>query len=269
MSARSGSEGGISHSARGVGGPPVDSSKLKLAPHLVAEARRLAADASTHNPVSEPTARALVQSTAVWLMRQGVISKSEHPGVIDEAGTQLHAIIPLEHLKGSKGGKPTTFAHRIDVFLGNHVRFESGTWRIEVAQDTALNTPMRALDEAGYVKRVDNPAQGHSGQSILGKGRNPPTDNLPSDAVVQPLKFPDLDAPSVADASSVAAQPCPPAPSGAHSAEPHPFPNGGFPIDELSPADSSAATSEAVWKRDMLFKAGMLVEPFKRYSLVK
>ena len=37
-----------------------------------------------------------------------------------------------------------------------------------------------------------------------------------------------------------------------------------------NPANSDTKyESEAVWKRDMLFKAGMLVEPFKRYSLVK
>ena len=153
--------------------PPVNPHTLQLPDFIQAEARFLKAGAGKDNPISEPDARPLVQSTALWLMRMGVINRSEHPGVIDQAGKKLHDILPLDILSGghSNGGRPTSFGTRINTYLGNHVRNDTGTLAIEVPLDEELNTPMRALDRAGLVARVAEPTQGHSGGSILGKGR--------------------------------------------------------------------------------------------------
>ena len=154
-----------------VNAPTVNPSTVILPPHIVEEARRLATGASKDNPITEPTARPLVQSTCVWLMRQGVIGRTEHPGVITEVGTKLHDIISIDKLHATKG-KATTFAHRINVYLANHVRNSTGSLKLEVGEAEELNTPMKALESAGLVSRVPEPKQGHSGQSIVGKGRS-------------------------------------------------------------------------------------------------
>ena len=67
---------------------------------------------------------------------------------------------------------PTTFAHRINVFLSNHVRNETGCFTLEVKTDELLNTPMKALEAADLISRVEEPAQGHDGKSIMRRGRS-------------------------------------------------------------------------------------------------
>ena len=121
----------------------VDAGTVVLPYHLQNEARRLLVGASYDNPISEPRARPLVQSTAIWLMRQGVINRSDHPGVIAAAGEQLHDIIGLHLLQKAGKTAATTFAHRINLFLANHVRNETGSFMLEVPKEEQLDTPMR------------------------------------------------------------------------------------------------------------------------------
>ena len=249
VSARSISDTGGTSSTMRVNGPSVNASTLKLPSHLLAEARRLAASASKDNPITEPTARPLVHSTAIWLMRLGVISKSEHPGVIDEAGSQLHKIIPLDHMRGAKGGRPTTFSHRIDVYLGNHVRFESGSCRVEVRHDETLNTPMKALDDAGFVKRVDSPTQGHSGLSILGKGR----ERMPG-PLSDPIGFPNGGRPLDEESSTFSGLPASAPPA---SAPPATTPAAAAPTAAAPSAGSGDQISIASLLSTLASRAGL------------
>ena len=72
---------------------------------------------------------------------------------------------------GKKSAHTNIFAKRIEDFVKNTVRKKG--WQLEVAKGTVLNTPLRALKDAGKLKECESgsPAkQGHSGKSIMGKG---------------------------------------------------------------------------------------------------
>ena len=124
----------------------IDPLQVKLPPHLSREARRLAADADVTNPVSEPDARPLVQSTAIRLMRLGVVNKVDQPGVIQSIADQIHKILHLKILSKGNRAAPTNFAERINKWFVNHVRITdkgSVNFTLEVTHDEILQTPMR------------------------------------------------------------------------------------------------------------------------------
>jgi hypothetical protein len=154
-------------------------SDVKLPDHIIQEAKRLRFTASSDNPLSEHACRALVFASVIHLVRQGVVCKSDHPGVIERFGELLHAedLLPLNLLQCPKGKKSaTTFADRIVYFMANKIRPRDGQHGLvlEVPSDGQFNTPLRALEEGGYVKRCEpgvSPTQGHSGRSIIGRGR--------------------------------------------------------------------------------------------------
>lgn len=154
---------------------------LTLPAHLRQEALRLRKKAAEDNPLTEPMVRPLIVSTAVWLARMGVVCKTDHPGVIDRVGELLHSeeLLPMKYLAVSKGSRhPTSFSDRINYFLINHPRRRNAegnrSFVIEVCHDEELDTPLRALRSHGYLTIMDEgvePAQGHSGKSIIGMGR--------------------------------------------------------------------------------------------------
>ena len=160
----------------------MDPDAMQLPPHLKHEATALRNSARTDNPVTEMQARPLLKSTIVWLARNGTVNREDSPGVIQKAGDLLHILLPLHMCQVPKGRtKATDFAARLFSFFQNHVTRGTATFKINVKHDEALNTPMRAMDEAGLVLRLkegDIPPQGHSGRSILGKSvsRTPDTE---------------------------------------------------------------------------------------------
>ena len=172
---------------------------MKLPAHILQEARALKAKAGVDNPITEPQARPLLTSTAIWLLKNGTCDKESSPGVIGQASVLLHAEIPLHLLHTPKGAKyPTDFATRIFGFFQNHVTRSNGAFKIQVAHDEVLNTPLRALDQHGLVKRLDpdvEPKQGHSGRSIFGKGRKdiPAPDNAEVRGTASPVEQPELE----------------------------------------------------------------------------
>ena len=154
---------------------PVLASTLELPRHLVVEAERLKSDATSDNPITEFQARPLVNSTCFWLLRQGVINKEDSPGVISTAAELLHNIIPLAKLQVPPGKtKALGFETRLSQWFGNYITREKATFALTVSPDEELNTPLRDLLDAGKVKVCGDgelPIQGHSGKSIVGRGR--------------------------------------------------------------------------------------------------
>ena len=148
---------------------------MVLPAHLIHCARLLRNEAAVDNPLTDVQARPLVNSTALWLMRNGTINKEDSPGVIQKAGDLLHDIIPVHLLQVRKGaGRATDFTTRIAGFLQNHVTKTTGTFKLEVPHDEPLSTPLKALETAGLLTKLEPgelPPQGHSGRSIIGAGR--------------------------------------------------------------------------------------------------
>ena len=152
---------------------PLDATKVELAAHLITEAKELQATARSDNPITELRARPLVQSTAIWLVSQGVVNKEDNPGVIQRVGELLHEYIPLHfcHIPKNKT-MAVDFATRIYAFMQNHMTRNGADFTLQVAHDADLNTPMKALEDAGMIDRLaegEIPAQGHSARSIYGK----------------------------------------------------------------------------------------------------
>lgn len=68
----------------------------------------------------------------------------------------------------------TTFAHRIENWMINNVRRSDSKWKLELPSDVAISSPLRALVQAKIAKVMpdgEEPKQGHSGRSIVGRGR--------------------------------------------------------------------------------------------------
>ena len=154
---------------------PLDAEDIVLPEHLRGEAHLLQSKARSDNPITESQTRPLVKSCAIWLMLRGTINLEDSPGVIQKVGDLLHDIIPLHLLQKRPGGVPAIdFAGKIVGFLRNHVTSSKRDLTLQVPHDASLNTPMRALEHQGLLQRLDEghePVQGHSGNSIIGKGR--------------------------------------------------------------------------------------------------
>ena len=154
---------------------PLDPGQLQLPDHITREARRLLRDSASDNPITEYQARPLIQSTCIWLLRQGVINTEDSPGVFSTVSEMLHDMIQVNQLQVPAGCKrPVDFGTRIKTWFGNYVTRRKTTFQLEVAHDEALNTPLRDLDAANRIKvmgEFEEPMQGHSARSVLGKGR--------------------------------------------------------------------------------------------------
>ena len=139
---------------------------MKLPDHLKAEAIALRNAARTDNPVTDVQARPLLKSTVIWLARNGTVNKEDSPGVIQKAGDLLHNLIPLHLLQVPKGKiYATDFASRIFTYLQNNVTRATSSHLISVGHDEALSTPMRSMEKAGVVVRMEEgevPPQGHT-----------------------------------------------------------------------------------------------------------
>ena len=148
---------------------------MELPHHLHVEASRLRDAAATDNPVTEVQARPLIRSACIWLMRQGCINKEDSPGVISKMGDLLHVIVPLHMCQVPQGRtRATDFASRIFAFFQNQVTRQGADFQLQVPEEEKLTTPLRALQDAGKLKVLgpgELPPQGHSGKSIVGKGR--------------------------------------------------------------------------------------------------
>ena len=136
---------------------PMVAEDMKLPEHLVEEAQHLRDGAKKDNPVTEPQARPLIRSTVVWLMQNGTINKEDSPNVILKAGELLHSFIPLHLCQVPKGKhNATDYATRISTFLQNSVTRTNADFKLQVAHDAVLNTPMRALEEKSLLVRVED-----------------------------------------------------------------------------------------------------------------
>jgi hypothetical protein len=132
----------------------------------------------------------LVISTVYWLMHFAVLGRNDQPGVIDKVGQLLHNddLLPLKYLAPPKGKTVAIpFSDRIAYHFSNNIRiYDSGgkpKRPLQVASSAELTTPQRAMERAGFLQRVENtPIQGHSGGSIIGRGRGamPPPDSRPT-----------------------------------------------------------------------------------------
>lgn len=157
-----------------------------LPPHLVMEAARLRELCRSDDiALSEHVCRPLVQSTALWLMNMGVTHEANHPGVFDKVSCLLHKELPatMLQLKGSASSKKPAsvgqnlFSRRIQDYMKNTIR--KGDWQLQVRSSAELSTPLRALKDAGKVRECDSPVQGHSGKSIIGRGRSTSVEQVP------------------------------------------------------------------------------------------
>lgn len=165
--------------------------------------------------LSEHMCRPLVQSTALWLINMGVTHEAYHPGVFDKVGSLLHKELPatMLQLKGSAASskKPGSagqnlFSRRIQDYMKNTIR--KGDWQLQVPSNAELRTPLRALKAAGKVRECNSPVQGHSGKSIIGRGRS---------ADVEPQNKNDVSGLEVTDVGPPAISPVP-----AHNLTPPP-----------------------------------------------
>ena len=110
-----------------------------LPPHLLHEVPALARTASKDNPVTEPRARALITSAAIFLLLSGVITKKRHPRVIEHFGAMLHAVLPHALCATPKGKTvPTGFDKRIANWLIDKVRRKASGWELEVPAGTVV-----------------------------------------------------------------------------------------------------------------------------------
>lgn len=152
----------------------------ELPPHILAEAESLREQANDCGlKLTEHVLRPLVQSTAIWLIRLGVTHTSTHPGVFRKVGVLLHdpKCLPMSMLQARGDGKVIPFESRLEEFMKNRIRNKNSTFQLEVSSEEQLNTPLRSLLklEMPRVKVCDpgkEPAQGHSGRSIIGKTRS-------------------------------------------------------------------------------------------------
>ena len=245
---------------------PMDPDTMELPLHILAEARALAAATKSDNPLTELAARPLVRSTAIWLMVNGTVNKEDSPGVIQKAGDLLHEIIQLHMCQvPSKKVKALDFASRIFNYLQCHVTRQGADFRIQVAHDAQLNTPMRILERENLVHRLvegEVPAQGHDAKSIIGKKRSfkgdeeetaeeAPAEGAPAPAEGAPAPAEGAPAPTPAPSSARAPAPAPaPASSASSTATPVPYTvmmfehltKSGLDV-RIAPASRSAGTA--------------------------
>lgn len=110
-------------------------------------------------------------------MRQGVVDKRGAPGVIHHVSELLHDIIKPNMINCGNRRQPLLFEERIERWLGDYVRRPAtdelnkpSGWRLQVAHNEELNTPLRELKRKGRVKVMrpgEDPQPGHSGKSVL------------------------------------------------------------------------------------------------------
>ena len=148
----------------------VDSSSIELPVHIAACATKLAETHCEANPITAHEFRPLIASSAIWLARQGVANRQDHPGVIDAMGKLLTDVININVMSRGSRGNPVALADKIKTWLEDNIR--RGDFLLQVSKSETLNTPLRALDTRGKLQVMSGlPAQGHSGKSILGMGR--------------------------------------------------------------------------------------------------
>lgn len=148
---------------------PQDISSLPK--HIAVECQRLNDVHKDGGLLTEPVCRPLVNSVCIWLLRKGVTNKTDHPEVFAKVSRLLHAELPLDKLASSgrgsirgKGKVATNFETRIDNWMVNHVRGSDSTFKLELAHDTVLNSPLHALVKAKVAIQLEEgvePKQGH------------------------------------------------------------------------------------------------------------
>ena len=147
----------------------VDAGMIQLPEHIEAFAKELVNGADRAHLLTTNNLSPLVASTGIWLARMGVVNRKDQPGVIARVGSLLQDIIPLDFVDRGARSAPLAFGTKLDNYMEDYIR--RGPFTIETSLNEELNTPLRALKERGKVVQVSSPTQGHSGQSILLKGR--------------------------------------------------------------------------------------------------
>lgn len=144
---------------------------VRLEPHIVEELQRLDKehDADVF-PARETHVKDVVQSQGVAMLHMGVYRRVDHPtypAVFARINEMMHDILPLDKLDPQ-----ITFIRRIEIWLTNYPRRTGSNFQLEVAPN-GLTSPLKAFAALFPGKLVikDDPKQGHSGRSILGKGR--------------------------------------------------------------------------------------------------
>ena len=160
---------------------PLRVEDLKALPqHIAAEAAALAKGRNERNLLTEFELRALVASSGIWLAVHGVTNKQEAPNVIAKWCQLLKDAGLTEGIfhKGERS-TPISLETRVNRWLSDYIRRPAEDvpgpkgWRLEVAADAQLNTPMRDLEGKGRIRRMpvgQEPQGGHSAKSILGGG---------------------------------------------------------------------------------------------------
>lgn len=136
----------------------------------------LSAGRSGTKQLTEMELRPLIGSTGIWLMWHGVVDKRGSPGVIHHMSELLHDIIKPNMIHCHNRRQPLLFEERIERWLGDYVRRPAtdefnkpAGWRLQVAYEEELNTPLQELRHKGRVKVMDHgedPMPGHSGRSF-------------------------------------------------------------------------------------------------------
>ena len=160
---------------------PLRAEDLKALPeHIAAEAAALAKGRNERNLLTEFELRALIASSGIWLAKHGVTNKKDAPNVIQK-WCQLLKHAGLTEAIFHKGERltPIPLETRVNRWLSDYIQRAVEDvpgpkgWRLEVAADAELDTPMRDLNAKGRIRRMPDgqaPQPGHSAKSILGGG---------------------------------------------------------------------------------------------------
>ena len=132
-----------------------------LPEHIAAEAAALAKGRNERNLLTEFELRALIASSGIWLAVHGVTNRKDAPNVIQKWCQLLkHAGLTEAIFHKGERSTPISLETRVCRWLSDYIQRPAEDvpgpkgWRLEVAADAKLDTPMRDLDGKGRIRRA-------------------------------------------------------------------------------------------------------------------
>ena len=132
-----------------------------LPEHIAAEAAALAKGRNERNLLTEFELRALIASSGIWLAVHGVTNRKDAPNVIQKWCQLLkHAGLTEAIFHKGERSTPISLETRVSRWLTDYIQRPAEDvpgpkgWRLEVAADAKLDTPMRDLDGKGRIRRA-------------------------------------------------------------------------------------------------------------------
>jgi hypothetical protein len=198
---------------------------LEAPPHLIAEAATISAGRNEAWKITGSELTPLVSATGIFLANHGVVNRADAPKMIESVCHQIQEKSGFNDKMIARGNRvrPVPFVQKVVTWLQDNIG--RGSFKLQVREGSELTTPQRDLQLRGKVVIVPSPIQGHSGNSIVGRGRVGPS--IPEDS---PMQFPGTAASPPLPSSPL--HPCmetAPAPVPALAAAPAPAPLTAFP----------------------------------------